>query len=104
METQTPKLYSKKHLLDALKAADLHCTYPTLLKYEKINVLKKPVGMIIFDDREWRLYNKQEVDDAILAVHRYRNPKYYEMLALKAKAEQTANILMKELKPIVNKL
>jgi hypothetical protein len=109
MEQQiTKKLYSKKHLLDALRAEGLPCTYPTLLKYERLNVINKPKETITFDDREWRLYTRDEIEIITLASKQYQRrikpptraklKKIAELAALKAKAEATIDAVLKEVK------
>lgn len=65
------KLYSKKHLLKALKAAKLPASYPTMLKYETLGVLTKPQGQVIYDDRVWRFYTQKEIDANVQRVKNY---------------------------------
>lgn len=55
------KLYPKKVLLTALKDAGLPFSYPTLLRYEKNGIIKRPVGEIKYNDRSWRLYSEEEI-------------------------------------------
>lgn len=105
METQLNKMYSKKHLLNALRAEGLPCTYPTILKYEREHLINKPYGMVVFDDRKWRFYTKGEIDVIIEAAKAYKvriKPRQIkrnaELAALKAKAEATIDAVLKEVK------
>ena len=65
------KLYSKKHLLKALKKAGLPASYPTMLKYEIAGVILKPQGQVNYDDRVWRFYTQSEMDANVLRVREY---------------------------------
>jgi hypothetical protein len=67
----TQILYSKKHLLKAMKAAKLPYTYVTLLKYEKLGLI--PVPRTPTDDggRGWRFYTEGEIKKAVERVKEY---------------------------------
>lgn len=64
----TQGLYSKKHLLQALREAGLPCSYPTLVRYEKEGIVSKPAGMVGYMDREWRFYTQEEIEQVLAAV------------------------------------
>ena len=63
--TEKIKIYSKKILLDRLQELKLPCTYPSLLRYERNGLIKKPVNMIVFNDRSWRMYTNKEINEII---------------------------------------
>lgn len=67
------KFYTKKHLLVALKAADLPCSFPTLIRYEKTGKIPRPTKIICFSDRIWRIYTQIEIDEIILKVKSFKN-------------------------------
>ena len=66
------KFYTKQHLLKALKQAGLPCSYPTLIRYETLGKINKPEKTISFNDREWRLYTRVEIDDIIIKIRSFK--------------------------------
>lgn len=64
-------LYSKKHLMKALKDAGLPASKPTFLDYEKKGVLLKPKGMVQYGERAWRFYTPEEIKDNVQRVRNY---------------------------------
>ena len=66
------KIYSKKHLLEALKSAGQPFTYASLLEYEKKGVLPKPEHAIGFGNGRWRFYTMVEIKENVRLVAEYR--------------------------------
>lgn len=66
----TEAMFSKQHLLKALKEAGLPASYPTMLEYEKKGILPEPTK-IVFSDREWRLYTAEQITSAVDGVRDY---------------------------------
>ena len=62
------KFYSKKHFLKALKDAGLPFTYMTLLVWERKGIIDKPKHMQMMNEKEWRFYTKQEIEDNIKKI------------------------------------
>jgi hypothetical protein len=62
--------YPKGYLLKALKKANLPCTYHTLIKYEKIGVIKRPGAVI--SGSEDRFYTKDQIKEIIKEVRAYK--------------------------------
>jgi len=60
-EIQDNKLYLKKDLLKYLGDKGLPCSYPTLLKYEKLGVIPLPKGGIDSFRSRWRVYTGKEI-------------------------------------------
>lgn len=62
------KVYTKKHLADALKAEGLPHSYPTILNYESKGVIKRPNSSVEFADRDWRFYTEEEIKSNVQLV------------------------------------
>lgn len=75
VELSMNKIFSKKHLLQALKNAGLPASYPTLLAYEKAGVVPHSEGNIEFADRRWRFYTEEEITNIIIRVKGYLDAK-----------------------------
>ena len=69
------KLYSRKHLLLALKQAGLPHTYITLLSYERKGIVPKPKLAIGFGNGKWRFYTREDIKSTVRLVRKYRNEK-----------------------------
>lgn len=70
--TKKQKLYSKKHLLKALKSEGLPASHPTLIDYEKKGIIKPPSQSVVYDNgTEWRMYTKQEILDNVARVKKH---------------------------------
>lgn len=67
------QLFSKQHLLQALKDNGLPYTYKSLLKYEKLGVIPSSdnaIGMGVTN--RWRLYTKEQIDSVVLKLKEYK--------------------------------
>ena len=62
------KIYSKKILLEKLKEVGLPFSYPTLLRWEKIGLIKRPKAEIHYTDRSWRFYSISEINGIIKII------------------------------------
>lgn len=69
------QIYSKKHLLEALKKAGLPFTYASLLQYEKRGVVPQPKHAIGFGNGRWRFYTMQEINENVKRIGNYRREK-----------------------------
>ena len=69
------QIYSKKHLLEALKRAGQPYTYASLLEYEKKGVLPRPKHAIGFGNGRWRFYTQKEINTNVKLVADYRKAK-----------------------------
>jgi hypothetical protein len=67
------ELIGKKQLLQALKDAGLPCTYPTLLRFERMGLIAKPASLVAYEDRSWRFYTVEELRIIIEQVREYKN-------------------------------
>ncbi len=65
------KLYPKKILQKALEDANLPHSYPTLLRYEKKGLVKRPKGEIHYTDRSWRLYSEEEIAEIVEIIKKH---------------------------------
>lgn len=65
------QLYSKRHLLKALKKNRLPHSYMTLMKYEKMGVIEEPIRAIGFGNGKHRLYTQEDIDRAVDRVRLY---------------------------------
>jgi hypothetical protein len=66
------ELLGKKQLLQALKDANLPCTYPTLLRFERLGIIEKPVSLVSYEDRAWRFYTVDELKIIIDKIREYK--------------------------------
>jgi len=66
-------LFTKMHLLQALKDAGEPCSYSSLLYYEKLGVVKKPTRSIPMGDRSYRAYTQAEIDRTVSKIKKYRS-------------------------------
>jgi hypothetical protein len=64
-------IYTKKHLLLALKEAGLPFSYPTLIAYEKAGIIPQPDSKVSFADRNWRFYTGEEIENIVSKVKNY---------------------------------
>lgn len=67
------KVYTKKHLLDALAKEGLPATYKSLLKYEKMGIIPnngKSEGL--GSAANWRLYTEEEIKDIVSKVKAHK--------------------------------
>ena len=69
------KLHSKIMLLKILKESGLPHSYPSLLRYERKGIIKKPKGSIHYDDRIWRFYTIEEINAIASILRRHLNKK-----------------------------
>lgn len=61
-------LFSKRHLLEALKRAGVPYTYKVLLKYERDGIIPEPSRV---DGRE-RFYTQEQIEEVIQRVLVYK--------------------------------
>ncbi len=66
-------LFSKRHLLKALKEAGLPFTYVTLMDLEKKGVVSKPQHMQVMNGFKWRFYTQEEINENIKKIREYKN-------------------------------
>lgn len=64
----TEVLYTKKYLIEALKAAKLPHTYVTLIRYETAGVIPIPRTPTQDGGRGVRLYTTSEIESAVQRV------------------------------------
>ena len=69
------QIFSKKHLLEALKRADQPFTYASLLQYEKKGVIPQPEHAIGFGNGRWRFYTQDEINENVKLITDYRKQK-----------------------------
>lgn len=67
------KVYTKKHLLEALSKEGLPATYKSLLKYEKLGIIPtngsaEGVGTA----GNWRLYTEEEIKSIVVKVKQHK--------------------------------
>ena len=67
-------LFSKKHLLIALRQSGLPCTYMTLLKYERKGIIDQPQHMQMMNGKQWRFYTEEEIEQNIEKIRTYKLP------------------------------
>jgi len=65
------QVFTKKHLAAALKEAGLPYSYPTLLNYERQGIIAKPNQNAEYEDRFWRFYTQEEIDQAVENVRKH---------------------------------
>jgi hypothetical protein len=66
------KLYTKMHLLEALKEAGLPSTYKSLLKLEKDGVVPKSESGTDFSVNRMRLYTGDEIKTIVSLVKTHK--------------------------------
>lgn len=66
------ELFGKKQLLQALKDAGLPATYQSLLKYERLGIIRQPSSQLKYTDRSWRAYTINELREIIEAISTYK--------------------------------
>ena len=67
------KMYSKQHLLQALKKEGLPSTYKSLLKYEKAGIVPTGDNAIGFGiSNRWRLYTEDEIKQIVDTVKKHK--------------------------------
>lgn len=64
-------LYSKQHLSEALKVAQLPFSIPSIRLYKKKGVIKEPENRVVFNDRIWLFYTAEEIEANVEAVRKY---------------------------------
>lgn len=67
------KLFSKKHLLKALKKAGLPYSYPSLVTMERKGIIPQSDNAIGVGTNRWRLYTKEELDMIVERVRQYKS-------------------------------
>lgn len=65
------KVYTKKHLLKALKKAGLPHSYKTLLQYERLGLIDRGGNEIEVRNNE-RFYTEQEIKSIVVKVKTYK--------------------------------
>lgn len=75
-------LLTKRHQLEALQiAADKYpklgigASYMSLLKYEKLGVVLPPSHQILVNDKEWRFYTQDEIEENVKRVIAFKQQK-----------------------------
>lgn len=66
------QLYSKRHLLKALKKNRLPHSYMTLMKYEKMGVVTQPIRAIGFGNGRHRLYTQEDINENVDRVRKFQ--------------------------------
>jgi hypothetical protein len=72
MNQENVQLYSKRHLLKALKKNRLPHSYMTLMKYEKMGVVNQPIRAIGFGNGQHRLYTQEDINENVDRVRAYQ--------------------------------
>lgn len=67
------QLHSKIVLLKTLKEAGLPHSYPSLLRYEKKGIIRRPIGEIKYPDRAWRFYTVEEINAIVGILRKHLN-------------------------------
>ncbi len=67
------KLFTRKHQMEALKKARLPHSKPTFLKYEALGIIKAGDNSIVYKDRIWRLYTREEIEENVKRVKKYKS-------------------------------
>jgi len=65
------KVYTKRHLLEALKKAGLPYSYKTLLQYEKAGLIDRGGSEIDVKNNE-RFYTEQEIKNTVEKIKNYK--------------------------------
>lgn len=65
------KLYSKQKLLEELKNAKLPHSYPSLIRYERRGIVRRPKGEVHYKDRSWRFYTAVEIERIIQKIKKH---------------------------------
>jgi len=67
------KVFTKKHLLDALQKEGLPATYKSLLKYEKLGIIPlQGSAEGVGNASNWRLYTEDEIKSIVAKVKSYK--------------------------------
>lgn len=64
------KLYSKKYVLLALKKAKLPHNYRTLIRYERLGVIKRPDA--IMQGSKDRYYTEEDINEIVGQVRKWK--------------------------------
>jgi len=72
MKIDRNKLYLKRDLQLYLKELGLPCSYPTIIKYERMGIIPSPRRTIAGFEHKWRLYTGKEIKK-IASILRRRN-------------------------------
>lgn len=67
----TTKLYSKKYLFEALAAAKLPSTRPSVIKYERLGLIPVPTGNAVLGGHGQRFYTKEQIKLAVDNVRKH---------------------------------
>lgn len=68
----TEQLFTKMHLLKALKVAGQPSSYSSLLHYEKKDVISKPEQFLPMGNRSYRAYTREEIKSIVAKIKEYR--------------------------------
>lgn len=67
------KVYTKKHLLDALEKEGLPASYKSLLKYEKLGIIPtNNTAEGLGNAGNWRLYTEDDIKNIVAKVKEYK--------------------------------
>lgn len=65
------QIYTKQFLLETLAKNGLPATYKTLMKYEELGIIPKPVTGGVGSAKNWRLYSEEEIQIIVEKVREY---------------------------------
>ncbi len=69
-----PASFSKKHLLAALKKANLPHTHKSLIKYERAGIIPTSANPLSFGvTNTWRLYTAEEIEQIVQKVKDFKS-------------------------------
>ena len=72
-KTKQLRVFTKRHLQEALKKHGLPSSYSTVLKYEEMGVIPKPAQVISYGKgKEYRSYMQEEIDEIVRLVKAYK--------------------------------
>lgn len=67
------KVFTKKHLLDALAKEGLPATYKSLLKYEKLGIIPTQSNVEgVGSAGNWRLYTEDDIKTIVAKVKEHK--------------------------------
>lgn len=67
------KVFTKKHLLEALKKEGLPSSYKSLIKYENMGVIPTSLNVEgLGNAGNWRLYTEQDIKEIVRKVKEHK--------------------------------
>lgn len=68
------KVFTKKHLFDALKEAGLPYSYKSLLKFERLGIIPtNNASGEVSGVNNWRLYTEKEIKEIVKKIRAYKD-------------------------------